>query len=141
MNEPPVGSTTPPSPGRQDGRLDSWKKIAAYLKRDASTVQRWERREAMPVHPPRPIRSGCALSRPCNATAATISASSRASRLPPSLQTPIRSLPPSNSTLDTAAYQACARSANDTVKPINVLLGGARAWVMSGIVDFSDVVS
>jgi len=31
-------------------RLDSWKKIASYLKRDVSTVQRWERREAMPVH-------------------------------------------------------------------------------------------
>jgi Tol biopolymer transport system component len=31
-------------------RLDSWKEIASYLKRDVSTVQRWERREAMPVH-------------------------------------------------------------------------------------------
>jgi Tol biopolymer transport system component len=31
-------------------RLDSWKKIAVYLKRDVSTVQRWERREGMPVH-------------------------------------------------------------------------------------------
>jgi Tol biopolymer transport system component len=31
-------------------RLDSWKEIAAYLKRDVSTVQRWEKREAMPVH-------------------------------------------------------------------------------------------
>ena len=31
-------------------RLDSWKKIAVYLKRDVSTVQRWERREEMPVH-------------------------------------------------------------------------------------------
>jgi Tol biopolymer transport system component len=36
--------------GPQQGRLDSWKKIASYLKRDVSTVQRWERREAMPVH-------------------------------------------------------------------------------------------
>jgi Tol biopolymer transport system component len=34
----------------QDVRLDSWKKIASYLKRDVRTVQRWERREAMPVH-------------------------------------------------------------------------------------------
>ena len=33
-----------------DQRLDSWKEIAAYLKRDITTVQRWERREAMPVH-------------------------------------------------------------------------------------------
>ncbi len=35
---------------RPDDRLESWKKIASYLKRDVSTVQRWERREAMPVH-------------------------------------------------------------------------------------------
>jgi len=35
---------------RSDDRLDSWKKIASYLKRDVSTVQRWERREGMPVH-------------------------------------------------------------------------------------------
>jgi len=36
--------------GRPEDRLDSWKKIASYLKRDVSTVQRWERREGMPVH-------------------------------------------------------------------------------------------
>lgn len=35
---------------QQEGRLDSWKKIAFYLRRDVSTVQRWERREGMPVH-------------------------------------------------------------------------------------------
>jgi Tol biopolymer transport system component len=33
-----------------EGRLDSWKEIAAYLKRDMTTVQRWEKREEMPVH-------------------------------------------------------------------------------------------
>ena len=33
-----------------EGRLDSWKEIAAYLKRDVTTVQRWEKREGMPVH-------------------------------------------------------------------------------------------
>jgi tetratricopeptide (TPR) repeat protein len=31
-------------------RLDSWKDIASYLQRDVSTVQRWEKRESMPVH-------------------------------------------------------------------------------------------
>lgn len=31
-------------------RLDSWKEIATYLRRDVTTVQRWERREGMPVH-------------------------------------------------------------------------------------------
>jgi hypothetical protein len=30
-------------------RLDSWKAIAAYLKRDESTVRRWEK-EGLPVH-------------------------------------------------------------------------------------------
>ena len=43
-----------PSPRRPDettsDRLDSWKDVAAYLQRDVSTVQRWEKREAMPVH-------------------------------------------------------------------------------------------
>jgi Tol biopolymer transport system component len=33
-----------------DERLDSWKDIATYLKRDVSTVQRWEKREGLPVH-------------------------------------------------------------------------------------------
>lgn len=31
-------------------RLDSWKEIALFLKRDVSTVQRWEKLEALPVH-------------------------------------------------------------------------------------------
>lgn len=31
-------------------RLDSWKEIAAHLKRDVTTAQRWEKREGMPVH-------------------------------------------------------------------------------------------
>ena len=41
----PAGS---PSDSAAD-RLDSWKEIAAYLKRDVSTAQRWEKREGMPV--------------------------------------------------------------------------------------------
>jgi len=32
-----------------EDRLDSWKEIAAYLQRDVTTVQRWEKREGMPV--------------------------------------------------------------------------------------------
>lgn len=31
-------------------RLDSWKEIAEYLRRDVSTVRRWETREGLPVH-------------------------------------------------------------------------------------------
>src|SRR5437762_1405482 len=41
---------TPPSSTPPEDRLDSWKEIAAYLKRDVTTVQRWEKRERMPVH-------------------------------------------------------------------------------------------
>ncbi|MGA9670514.1 MAG: tetratricopeptide repeat protein [Terracidiphilus sp.] len=40
----------PPVEKPPDKRLDSWKEIAAYLNRDVTTVQRWEKREGMPVH-------------------------------------------------------------------------------------------
>ncbi len=39
-----------PSESKPEQRLDSWKEIAAYLERDITTVQRWEKREGMPVH-------------------------------------------------------------------------------------------
>jgi Tol biopolymer transport system component len=48
MDEPSPGS--PASERPLEDRLDSWKEIAAYLKRDVTTVQRWEKREGMPVH-------------------------------------------------------------------------------------------
>src|ERR1700722_19136377 len=48
MGEPSLG--TPRSEKPLEDRLDSWKEIAAYLNRDVTTVQRWEKREAMPVH-------------------------------------------------------------------------------------------
>ncbi len=54
MNNPSLD--TPRKP--KDDRLDSWKKIAAYLSRDVTTVQRWEKREAMPVHRHLHERSG-----------------------------------------------------------------------------------
>ena len=41
---------TPPAGTMPEERLDSWKEIAAYLNRDVTTVQRWEKREGMPVH-------------------------------------------------------------------------------------------
>ena len=40
----------PPLVTESEDRLDSWKEIAAYLNRDVTTVQRWEKREGMPVH-------------------------------------------------------------------------------------------
>jgi TolB-like protein/Tfp pilus assembly protein PilF len=42
--------STPPPVRPPEDQLDSWKEIAAYLKRDVTTVQRWEKREGMPVH-------------------------------------------------------------------------------------------
>jgi TolB-like protein/Tfp pilus assembly protein PilF len=48
MGEPFPGKTA--SEKASDGHLNSWKEIAAYLNRDVTTVQRWEKREAMPVH-------------------------------------------------------------------------------------------
>jgi Tol biopolymer transport system component len=47
MDEPIPG--TPRSEKAGDDRLTSWKEIATYLKRDVTTVQRWEKREGMPV--------------------------------------------------------------------------------------------
>ena len=48
MGEPSVGTQASERP--LEDRLDSWKEIASYLKRDVTTVQRWEKREGMPVH-------------------------------------------------------------------------------------------
>ena len=44
----PVRETDLPPPARR--RLESWKEIATYLRRDVTTVQRWEKREGLPVH-------------------------------------------------------------------------------------------
>ena len=41
---------SPQVPSTPVDRLDSWKEIAAYMRRDVKTVQRWEKREGMPVH-------------------------------------------------------------------------------------------
>jgi TolB-like protein/Flp pilus assembly protein TadD len=48
MGDPSSGKSQ--SETSPEDRLDSWKEIAAYLGRDVTTVQRWEKREGMPVH-------------------------------------------------------------------------------------------
>jgi eukaryotic-like serine/threonine-protein kinase len=46
----PLSPTSTPSPGSSAAeRLDSWKEIAAHLKRDVRTVQRWEKEHGLPV--------------------------------------------------------------------------------------------
>src|SRR6266852_5722315 len=47
------GEVPPPIPigeSRPDNFLDSWKEIATYLGREVRTVQRWEKKEGLPVH-------------------------------------------------------------------------------------------
>lgn len=48
MEELSPGAPQPTGP--PEDRLNSWKEIAAYFDRDVTTVQRWEKREGMPVH-------------------------------------------------------------------------------------------
>ncbi len=48
MGETFPGASPPERP--TEAPLDSWKEIASYLGRDVTTVQRWEKREGMPVH-------------------------------------------------------------------------------------------
>jgi TolB-like protein/tetratricopeptide (TPR) repeat protein len=50
MSHTPTPDATKSADDRAPERLDSWKDIASYLKRDVSTVQRWERLESLPVH-------------------------------------------------------------------------------------------
>jgi TolB-like protein/Tfp pilus assembly protein PilF len=50
MKDPSPVSTPGPSDHPSEAHLDSWKEIATYVKRDVSTVQRWEKREGMPIH-------------------------------------------------------------------------------------------
>jgi TolB-like protein/Tfp pilus assembly protein PilF len=40
----------PASANPGDERLDSWKEIAAYLKREIRTLHRWEAQEGLPIH-------------------------------------------------------------------------------------------
>jgi Tol biopolymer transport system component len=45
-----ASASTSPTVRTPEDRLDSWKEIAVHLNRDVTTVQRWEKREGMPVH-------------------------------------------------------------------------------------------
>ena len=43
-------STPNTHPDPRGRRLESWKEIAAYVRRDVTTARRWERREGLPVY-------------------------------------------------------------------------------------------
>jgi tetratricopeptide (TPR) repeat protein len=51
MNANPTAGLTPITPAwTAIDRLDSWKEIATYLRREVRTVQLWEKKEGLPVH-------------------------------------------------------------------------------------------
>jgi TolB-like protein/Flp pilus assembly protein TadD len=50
LNPPPAKPITKQHLNSPAPRLDSWKEIAAYLKRSVRAVTRWERQEGLPVH-------------------------------------------------------------------------------------------
>ncbi|QHN03973.1 tetratricopeptide repeat protein [Granulicella sp. WH15] len=54
MTKPTISATSDLPPAMRLGagpdRLDSWKEIASYLKREVRTVQMWEKKEGLPVH-------------------------------------------------------------------------------------------
>ncbi len=50
MRKSDSAGNAPATAGNEGARLDSWKEIAAYLKRDVRTVQRWESTEGLPAH-------------------------------------------------------------------------------------------
>ena len=49
MASPSPGGRTIPDPPKDEPRLESWGEIAAYLRREIRTVQRWERYQGLPV--------------------------------------------------------------------------------------------
>jgi len=49
MADPPLGERQIPDPPADEPRLESWGEIAAYLRREIRTVQRWERYQGLPV--------------------------------------------------------------------------------------------
>lgn len=52
------------SPLSRNGRLDSWKEIAAYLRRSVRTVIRWEQEEGLPVHRQSHVKRGTVYAYP-----------------------------------------------------------------------------
>lgn len=49
MADAPLGERQKPDPPTNEPRLESWGEIAAYLRREIRTVQRWEKYQGLPV--------------------------------------------------------------------------------------------
>ncbi len=113
-------------------RLDSWKAIAAYLKRDVTTVQRWERREGMPVHRHVHAKQGSVY-----AFRAELDGwwASRRGRLPDAGDTaavPLLSVPPEASLEPPVEEPTSAEAADPAVPQIPLKRRGWRFWVVIG---------
>ncbi len=106
--------------GPNDGRLDSWKKIAVYLKKDVTTVQRWEKREGMPVHRHQHDKAGSVY-----AFKTELDAWAHGRRDQPSLTEPDAELGPRDS--PPAAAKSNARG-----RAVTLLIGGAMAFLAVG---------
>lgn len=60
-----AAGSKPPIPLRNPtARLETWKEIAVYLRRDIRTVQRWEEAEGLPVHRQQHRRQGSVFAIP-----------------------------------------------------------------------------
>lgn len=131
LDDPQNSSSGTATRGRPDDRLDSWKKIASYLKRDVRTVQRWERGEAMPVHRHLHDKLGSIF-----AFRSEIDAwwESRRTRLAQEGSDEIEGPTPSLQKLDEISRETAARVRPSTLVKLGVaaavlLLAGALAWI------------
>jgi Tol biopolymer transport system component len=118
----PVSETTPSARPLED-RLDSWKEIAAYLNRDVTTVQRWEKREGMPVHRHLHDRIGSVYASRAELDAWARSRSSQSPQEKAGKVTPDVALP-------------SPRSATPPTRWILVSLAVAVAWLVGAILWF-----
>jgi Tol biopolymer transport system component len=125
MGEPSHGTLPPAKP--LDDRLDSWKEIAAYLNRDVTTVQRWEKREGMPVHRHQHDKIGSV-----HAVRAELDAWARSRNLPPAQENadktylPNTPVPPPGPA--TRAFLARWKSLLPLAAVVAALMIGAILW-------------
>src|SRR6516164_4388311 len=117
---------TPASAKPLDERLDSWKEIAAYLNRDVTTVQRWEKREGMPVHRHLHDRIGSVYAYRAELDAWTRSRNPLAAP-ENGFSTPLPSLSPSKVRPKTSSLLT-SRTLTVTLAAVAVLAVGAGLW-------------
>jgi Tol biopolymer transport system component len=116
---------TPSAPLPED-RLDSWKEIAAYLKRDVTTVQRWEKREAMPVHRHLHHKMGSVYAFRAELDAWARGRNLRADQNEGNAKSAVVAMPGPFETSTGARWWA----AGLTVLAVGALVAGARFWIL-----------